>query len=102
MPTVNGQDVPWGHALPTELQELEATDAALERRIKDSELWKQIQEALHQTREHIWQTPAQSNEHLWMREGALGQLTYLLHHLPVLVVHCARQSRRRAEADGGR
>jgi len=78
-----------------------AEDRALLERVKASEFWRIVQVAITEEREALFQTTPNTNEILWRREGALQMLTYLLHHLPTLVLLTSRRERRKRDADGG-
>lgn len=83
----------WQAEWPTDLPDPLDEDIALQKRIEASELWRQIRRALEETRERVFQTQPTTTEQLWQKEGAVGQLTYLLHHTPVLVVWQQRKDR---------
>lgn len=97
MPSATVQQEPWREDWPTDLTDPLEEDIALQKRIIDSEFWRLFKRALQETRERILETPAVTTEMLQRRDGAIGQLTYLLHHAPVLVVWQARKDR---EHDG--
>jgi hypothetical protein len=84
--TAAAEQAPWQAEWPDHLDDPIAEDVALQHRIEQSEFWRLLQRALSEVREQVLQTTVLTNEQLWRREGAIGQLTYLLHHTPVLVV----------------
>lgn len=86
MKTATAAQEPWQSEWPETLDDPLTEDVALQRKIEQSELWRLLQRALSEVREQVLQTTVTTTEQLWRREGAIGQLTYLLHHTPVLVV----------------
>jgi hypothetical protein len=88
-------------AWPLAVEEEGTEDRVLLEKLRTSELWRMVRQAIDEEREVLLQTPQGTNELMWRREGAQLMLTYLKHHLPTLVVLTARRERRKRDADGG-